>query len=516
MDGNETPAHDGRVSDVEPDTFLRRLLRCDDPPAATRPALSGRGVTGFTYAELAGAVRRAGGVLADLGVRPGDRVAVVAPNGPTWVATFLGILASGAVAVPLDDNLPVPGLATLLRDADPAVVLATPATAETVRAAADRAGLRGVVSTSMSCAISRSAWRTVPRRPDDPALIAYTSGATGAPKGVVLTWANLTYQVITIAARQRIPDGASFVSILPAYHMFELIAGCLTPLYLGASVHYPGSLLLADILAAVVTHRATDLVVVPLFLVALRRRLRAEAGPVGSALRTVRRFFVGGAPLEPELAGYFQRLGWQVCQGYGLTEAAPIVAANSPARNRPGSVGRPLPGTEVRIGADGEISVRGPGLMRGYWRRPELTAATLDADGWLHTGDTGFVDRAGYLFVTGRTTDLIVLANGENVHPAEVESVLDRSHLVDEVWVTGRPGPDGEEIVAVVTASEAARAIPVAEREQALVAEVRRLSAALAHWKRPRRIVVHDGGLPRTPTRKVRRPDVEELLNAHE
>src|SRR5262249_20727615 len=157
--------------------------------------------------------------------------------------------------------------------------------------------------------------------------------------------------------------------------------------------------------------RATDLVVVPLLLAALRRRLDAElTTPVHARLGgRLRRFFCGGAPLDPELARYFHRLGFSVCQGYRLSEASPTVAANTPRHNRFGSVGRLLPGTEVRLGGDGELLVRGPGVMRGYWRQPAQTAAAVDEGGWLRTGDAGFVDADGYLFVTGRVTDLIVL-----------------------------------------------------------------------------------------------------------
>jgi len=538
---------EARTSDMDPTRFLRRILHRDDPEGVLRTALSGRDAAGdLTYAELARAAAGVARTMAADGVRPGDRVALMAPYGPGWVATLLGVLSCGAVAVPLSPDLAAGETAALLKDADPALVVGDE---QRARTALEMAGLDARAQPlAVAPPYPQHAWPATPRRPDDPVMIVYTSGATGAPKGVVVSWANLVYQVTVASERMRASTEPVLVSILPAHHLLELTAGVLGPLYLGGRVHYPGSMLPRDILSAVAAQRASELVVVPLFLTALRRRFerelarasRFERGYLRASRRVaaslpfrlrrlvlaplharlggrLKRFYVGGAPLDAKLAEYFRGLGFHVCQGYGLSEASPMVSCNAPGQSRLGSVGRPLPGTKTRIGADGEILVRGPGVMGGYWRAPQLTAEAIDDQGWLRTGDLGFLDRDGYLFVTGRAKNLIVLAGGENVQPEEVETAVRRSELVGDVCVLGRPRPRGEEVVAVVTASAAARErLAAVDLERALVAEVRRFSADLAPYKRPSQIVVHDQDLPQTSTRKVRRADVQELVGFQE
>jgi long-chain acyl-CoA synthetase len=481
--------------------------------------------------------------LAALGVAPGDRVALVAPYGPRWVAAFLGVLTAGAVAVPLDPRITAPDLASRLHEVRATVALFGADTEELVREAV-RHGGDGTRAVALRTAGAPPAEPpTVPRRSADPAVIVYTSGSTGTAKPVTMSWANLVYQVETVTQRVTAPDSV-LVSVLPAHHSFELMIGCLCPLYAGARIHYPGSMLPTDLVAAVAEQRATGLVVVPLLLVALRRRIDADLASATRASRAwvrmvarlplrlrrfglpslharfggrLRHFFVGGAPLDPDLAGYFERLGIRVCQGYGMTEASPVIAVNSLTENRPGSVGRPLPDTEVRI-VRGEILARGPGVTPGYWARPDLTGQAVDPHGWLHTGDRGFLDKHGYLFVAGRVKNVIVLPSGENVQPEDVEGVLDRSALIGAGCVLGLPGPHGEQVVAVVAPGTRADADPpdAAEWDRALTREVRTLSARLAPHQRPSRILVWPHDLPRTASGKVSRERVRELLESGE
>ncbi|MGI8806751.1 MAG: AMP-binding protein, partial [Acidimicrobiales bacterium] len=204
---------------------------------------------------------------------------------------------------------------------------------------------------------------------------------------------------------------------------------------------------------------------------------------------------------------FFEDLGIGVYQGYGLTEAAPVVSMNSPGRNRAGSVGRPVPGTVVRIGVDGEILVRGPGVMLGYWNDVAATHEAVDTEGWLHTGDLGRLDPDGYLFVTGRAKSLIVLDSGKKVQPEEVEAILSQGELFDEVCVVGWRGASGGELVCAVVVP----ALPPMSDEQA-ADEVRRLSAPLSGFKRPTIVRVHQGELPKTAKRSLRRAEVVRLL----
>ncbi|GAB1646550.1 AMP-binding protein [Krasilnikovia sp. MM14-A1259] len=514
------------------DRFMCRLLRLGDAGAGARLALDAQ-PDRLTYAGLAATAGAVARTLSGYGVVAGDRVVIAVEYGPRWVSILVGALAAGVVAVPVDRHAAPADLAAYLRDTDPAVVVAEP---DDVPRLADLLGAARLVTVAECVSPDQEALpgrgvavedvvapdggvdaahrkgvalvEPVPRSPGDAAMITYTSGTTGSPRGVTVSWGALAYQVTAGADRQRVAPDAVFVSVLPGHHLFELIAGCLVPLYAGARVHFAASRLPADIAAAITAQRATDMVAVPALLAALRRWLVAAPGRrVDPGLR---RFFVGGAPLDPGLALAFQQLGFDVCQGYGLSEASPIVATNTPWENRIGSVGRPLPGTEVRVDADGELLARGPGVMSGYWGKPELTAEAINEDGWLRTGDLGRIDTDGYIHVTGRRKNLIVLPSGQNVQPEQVEAVLGRSDLVGEVCVLGHPTEHGEELVAVVTASDRIRGelADAADRERALTAEVRRLTAGLAPYQRPRRIVVHDDALPRTATRKIRRDGI--------
>ncbi|HEY9869239.1 MAG TPA: AMP-binding protein, partial [Candidatus Obscuribacterales bacterium] len=232
----------------------------------------------------------------------------------------------------------------------------------------------------------------------------------------------------------------------------------------------------------------------------------------------LRGFVSGGAPLDIEVARFFDRIGIPVYQGYGLTETGPIISANTPRHYRLGSVGRPLPGVEVRISAsngepEAEILTRGPHVMDGYFGDPDLTGRVIDASGWLHTGDLGRLDADGYLYITGRVKNLIVLGAGKKVHPEEVEEVLSRAPSAKEVCVVGATCRDGlkagtEEVCAVVVPADeivAPGSSTSAELERRVKAEFEPLLADLAPYKRPTRLIVRRDPLPRTPTLKVKR-----------
>lgn len=304
------------------------------------------------------------------------------------------------------------------------------------------------------------------------------------------------------------------------------------------------------------------MVVVPLFLKMLKGSIEREAeraGPLRRRLfraalamarwlpaRSVKRllfhsvhrrlggalaeFISGGAPLDPQVARFFQRLGFSVYQGYGLTESSPVISANTARHNRLGSVGRPIPGVSVRIQrsgsgeGDGEVLTRGPHVMKGYFGREDLTREVIDKEGWLHTGDLGRTDREGFLYITGRAKNLIVLGGGKKVSPEEVEEVLSRGPAVKEVCVVGRRSKRGvlegtEEVWAVVVPEDSLaqqlRESPGALEEE-VREEIRRLSLDLAPYKRPARVVLRPEELPRTATRKVRRPLLHQWLDSQE
>ena len=228
----------------------------------------------------------------------------------------------------------------------------------------------------------------------------------------------------------------------------------------------------------------------------------------------------GGAPIDKKVANFFETIGIKVYAGYGLSETSPVVSVNYDKRKDYTSVGKPLPGFECRIDKEtGEIQLKGPSVMKGYHNQPELTAETIDEDGWLHTGDVGHLDKDGHIHITGRIKNMIVLSGGKKVFPEEVETVLEGSNNFAEVCVLGSSRTGGvkdgtEEIVAVIVPKEQFMKDKTEEQlNNDVRAEVKALSSHLAPYKRPVNIIVHKQELPKTTTRKIKRRDVKALLN---
>ncbi len=481
------------------DDLLRRWVHVGDVAIAGRVAIatrSGGGWSELTYRALDDRSRAMAASLAQVGVGAGDRVALLAEPGGDWAVAFFGILRAGAVAVLLDTKLTAGELGSLCR----------------------RSGLAAAVSTA-----GRWPDRTIPvfdpatagvgtqpevaRTVDDPAVIVWTSGTTGEPKGVTLSLANLAYVVEASSAVQRPDRDTRWLSVLPPHHLLELCCGLLPALAAGSTTFVARTIVPGELASMLADCHVTRMVVVPMVLHLLRRHIegatRVDLGPLSTV-------YCGGAPLDPEVVDFFDRLGIAVYPGYGLTEAAPAVSMNSPGGRRSGSVGRPLPGTTVHISADGEILVEGPGVMLGYWDDEDATREALDRSGSLRTGDLGHLDSEGYLFVTGRIKSLIVLDSGKKVQPEEVETVLSQGDRFAEVCVVGwraTNGPYGGEQVCAVVVPEGRMS------EEEAAGEVRRLSAPLSPFKRPTMVRAHEGPLPRTVKRSLRRAEVARWLD---
>ncbi len=499
--------------------LLRRWLHGGEPVIGDRVALStraGGGWSELTYRDLDDRSSDMAAALTAAGVRPGDRVALLGEPGGDWAIGFFGVLRAGAVAVLLDAKLTDEELAPLCRRSELAAAVVS-------AAVADRWPDHSipVLDASGPTGTDASGGSPTPRAMDDPAVVVWTSGTTGEPKGVMLSLANLAYVVEQSSAVQRTGPDARWLSVLPPNHLLELCCGLLPGVAAGSTTFVARTILPAELWSMIADCRVSQMVVVPMVLRLLRRHLEHLEASAELTPGPLRAIYCGGAPLDADTVAYFDRLGIGVFQGYGLTEAAPVVSMNSPGDNRPGSVGRPLPGTAIRIGAKGEILVKGPGIMLGYWHDAEATREAVDDHGWLHTGDLGHLDDSGYLFVTGRAKSLIVLDSGKKVQPEEVEAALSTSELFAEVCVVGwgRPGVDGngsrgaalgEQVCAVVVPAREAmsRALTQQEAEE----EVRRLSAPLSGFKRPTLVRLHDGPLPRTVKRTLRRSEVLRYL----
>ena len=443
---------------------------------------------------------------------------------------------------------------TVVRDAT-AVVATRDVTA--VRDATAVVATRDVTAVSMP-RDARDQASADPSHPELLAALLFTSGTTGSAKAVMLTHASILANVEACVAAFHFGDGDRFLSVLPQHHAFECTAGFLAPLRSGASIAYARSLKSNELREDLETSRATIMLGVPLLyekllaaitrgiesappstralaraMILLSRAWRRVTGSNAArllcaplrrraGLSRLRMLVSGAAPLRAEVFEGFSQVGLLLLEGYGLTECAPVVTANRPERAVPGSVGWPLPGVEVRIfepGADGigEVVIRGPNVMRGYFRNPQATASVL-REGWFHSGDLGRIGTDGRLVLTGRIRNLIVTAAGKKVYPEEVEANLAKSPFVREVAVVAGHGAyesrAREEVHAHVVPEleaiePAARALGRSADEafvrETLEREVERLGRDLAPFKRVRKLIIRTEELPKTTTGKVRR-----------
>ena len=433
------------------------------------------------------------GARLELGVGPGDRVLVIMENSPDVGAVYHAIARAGAVATPVIFLASADELRRILVDSEPSLVIASPLVRETVEAAAR--GARVVFD--LDELVATDATPIVERDDDDLAALVYTGGTTGRSKGVMLSHANI-WEAGRRGHEAGHVDGIDrSLSCLPLSHSYGLLV-------LNVALHHPGrpqSVLMRWFdapawLALAQEHRSQIAPVVPSMLSMLLREPLEDYD-----LAELRYVASGAAPLAPEAIAEFTRRvpGCEIREGYGLTETSALVSTNRPGRIRNGSVGEPVPGTEVRID-DGEICVRSELVMQGYWNAPELTAETI-RDGWLYTGDMGRIDDDGYLTILDRKKDLII-RGGFNVFPRDVEEALVEHPSVATACVVGRADDDhGEEVVAFVTL-----------RGEATAEELRAFGKErLGGYKYPREIHVLDA-LPLTPVGKVDRKALRELL----
>ncbi len=549
----------------------------------------------ITHRELAQRVKHASVGLMELGVKSGDRVAILSQNCPEWAVADYACLTARCVDVPVYPTIPANQVAYILRDSGAcAAFVEDEAQYEKVAAyrhelpalrhvvlfrscggASDTETLEDLCQRGAAAAPRHPGYRddAYSLRPDDVATIIYTSGTTGDPKGVMLTHANITSNVAAALRVLEIGPEDSCLSVLPLSHSFERMAGHYTMFHAGATINYVESIEeLANNMAEV---RPTVSLLVPRIYEkiygrvlenalaggALKRRiffwarrtadkwadLSLAGQTIPGALSVKKkiahrlvfsklhkrtggriRFFVSGAaPLAPEIAKFFYAAGLRVVEGYGLTESSPVIAVNPLEAIRIGSVGPAVPGVEVRVAEDGEILARGPNIMKGYHNLPEATAEAVDADGWLHTGDIGELDDAGYLRITDRKKDIIVTAGGKNIAPQPIENAVKLNKFIANALMIGDKRkfpvimvvPDLE----VVAAWADERGLAV-ERDQLathsdvtamLEREVMGALRDLASYEMPKKVIllekdfsIEDGSL--TPSLKVKRRVVEE------
>jgi acyl-CoA synthetase (AMP-forming)/AMP-acid ligase II len=476
-----------------------------------KPALID-GPTGrvFTHAQVAGAVGAAAGALARRGVGQGDVVALYAPNSPEYAIAFHAVVALGAVCTTINPVYTVDELAFQLEHSGARALLAGAGALDRAREAAGRAGVDeiGVIDELLD-GDETAPLPDAGAAPEDLVALPYSSGTTGLPKGVMLTHSNLVANILQSTVQQPVTAGDTLIGVLPLFHIYGLSVVMNAVLRNGATLVTMPRFELADYLALVQQHRATKAHLVPPIVLALARSPLVESYDL-SSLELVNS---GAAPLSAEVQqAAAERIGCPVVQGYGMTESSPVthVTPLDPARHRLGSIGPPVPSTQCRIvavdsgeelgpGEEGEVCVRGPQVMRGYLDDPEATAATVDANGWLHTGDVGRADEDGYVVLVDRVKELIKY-KGYQVAPAELEAVLVEHPAVAEAAVVGRPDEEAGEVpkAFVSLAGEA-----TAEEIMAFVAE------RVAPYKKLRGLEFVDE-IPKSPSGKILRRVLNE------
>ena len=505
-----SPFPDVEIPDVPLSDFvLARAGGLGDKPALI-DGPSGRTVT---YAQFAESVRAVAAGLAEWGFGKGDVLAHYAPNLPEYAVAFHAVASVGGVNTTANPLLTADELAAQLRHCGARLLVTVPDQLEKATAAAERAGVEEIVvygeaAGAMPFASLLRAAGEPPVVAIDPAeaLVAlpYSSGTTGLPKGVMLTHRNLVANICQTIAHQRVREDDRVIAVLPFFHIYGLVVLMNMPLYRGATIVTMPRFDLAEFLRVVQHYRITRAWVVPPIVLALAKQPLVDQFDLSS----LRFMLSGAAPLSAELeVSCAKRLGCRMQQGYGLTETSPTTHSvpDDLAGQMPGSIGPPVPNTECRIvdvltgedapaGEPGELCIRGPQVMKGYLDNPEATAATIDPDGWLHTGDVAREAEHGSVRIVDRVKELIKY-KGYQVAPAELEGLLLTHPAIADAAVIGVPDEAAGEVPkAFVVASR-----PLTPEEvSAFVAE------RVASYKKVRAVEIVDE-IPKTPSGKVLR-----------
>ncbi|HEY3041773.1 MAG TPA: AMP-binding protein [Pyrinomonadaceae bacterium] len=522
----------------------------------------------YTYADMRELATRAAGFLASEGIKPGDRVMLVSHNAPEWGMTYFGVLKTGASCIPVDPESSLDEIINFARAGEASGIVISEKLHQEHLALRQRLVEEGLspkiwtfdqvfVLPDEQTEDERIALLPARVTAQSLASLIFTSGTTGRPKGVMLSHRNLTSMVSMLSSVFDMTTKDGVLSVLPLHHTFEFSTGFLTPLSRGAQITYLPELTGDALARAIKNGHVTGMVGVPALWELLHRRVKnklyersdwigktADAmikantwlrdntplnlGPIafypiheGLGGR-IRYFISGGSALGEAIQKDFQGLGFTILEGYGLTEASPVLTVTRPEnRMLTGSVGRPLPGVEVKIAEPdssgvGEVIARGPNVMLGYYADENATRDAL-VERWLYTGDLGKLDDDGNLFLVGRSKEIIVDTNGKNVYPDELEEIYLNSPHVKELSIVGLPDGAGEKVACLVVADdEYDIALSRAELRRSVEEHFREVSASLPYYKRVKVLHFTDIELPRTATRKVKRGEVVTILQALE
>ncbi len=506
----------------------------------------------YTYSDFRECVLRAAVFLKTKGIKAGDRVALLSENSPEWGMTYFGIVRAGATAIPLEKESATEEIERLLRLGEASALLASPRLLAEHPALPKIEGIpvysfedvfRILPEVTEQKRIAELPQRAESVSPSAVASILFTSGTTGNPKGVMLTHKNFASLVAKLLSIYDINHDDGMLSVLPLHHSFEFTTGLLLPLSRGAQVVYLDEVNGENVSRALKKGQVTCIVGVPALWDALKRRilgkfqersprledfvnaiidgnylLRDETPlnfgpllffPIHMAFGGRIRYLISGASaLSESTLKTFRGLGFNLNEGYGLTEAAPVLTVTRPdGKVVAGSVGQPLPGVEIKIHEPdrkgvGEVLARGPNVMAGYFQNEKATDEAL-RDGWLFTGDLGRLDEEGNLYIVGRSKEIIVDSNGKNVYPDEIEELYAAPGMIQELAVVGLPDGAGERVAAVVVPEK-----DLLDAESRIEEHMHEVSAKLPLYKRVKTYEIRSEELPRTPTCKVKRREL--------
>ncbi|MFL5358391.1 AMP-binding protein [Archangium sp.] len=515
----------------------------------------------LTYGEVHRYSNRVGSFLLKEGVKRGDRVMLLSENRPEWPVSYFGILRAGAAAVPVDPSLNEAEVVNIARRSEAKVLLVSEQTNEELpglQKALTDAGLSTRIASLAEAMTGDPAYpdnigpvrRTAAA--DDVASLIFTSGTTGTPKGVMLTHRNFASLIAKLAGAFDVGVGDGVLSVLPLHHTFEFSAGFLTPFSRGTEITYIDELTSDRLGEVFETGHVSAMIGVPALWQLLHRKVTQEMAarpplveqtikslmsahgelrnrsnvnlgkllfwPVHRKFGGKIKFLVsGGSALPDDVHKAFHQLGFNIIEGYGLTEAAPVLTVSETRANKrlPGTVGKALPGIELRIlepdnDGIGEVLARGPNVMAGYFGDKKSTDVVLK-EGWLYTGDLGRLDAEGHLYLVGRKKDVIIDANGKNVYPDELEETYGTHSHIKELSIVGLPDEGGGEKVACLCVPDY-KDRPREEVRRELEEHFRKTGQEMPFYRRVKVLRFWDGELPRTSSRKVKRKGVVEEL----
>jgi long-chain acyl-CoA synthetase len=563
-------------------TFYDRFVECSErgPNNVALELQRHDHIESCTYGELHGMAESVGNWITENKFDRGSRLAILADNHPRWVAAYLGTIASACAAVPLDTALHTDQLIKLLKDSGTSAIFCDARHLAVAQPAATelKIGIVLMDPDRMTVHSAEEHWlaelpaifeagpgnfKPADANSDDLASLIYTSGTTADPKGVMLTHANFLGEVEAVFNWIDLDPTDALLGVLPLFHVLAQMANLLLPLVKGSRVVYLETLNTSELLRALTERNITAFAVVPQFyyliheriyqeiekrgaltkkifsaMVALNRilrKLRINAGPIlfkkihNTLGPKMRYLAAGGSRFDPGIMQDFHDLGIDILQALGLTETTAAIFVNSPHDNVIGSCGKAMKGVEGKIvdpkpGEDGgpavgELAVRGPMVMKGYWNRPDATDAVL-REGWFMTGDLGYFDAEGHLFLTGRKKEVIVLSNGKNVYPEEIEAHYLKSPVIKEMAVMGlegKPGEGGDRLHAVIVPNfDVLRQRKIVNAKEAIRFDIESLSPQIASTKRIGSYEIWQDDLPRTSTRKIKRFEVMKAVKANQ